>query len=353
MKRALRLVIATAFATVAAICCLACAGGGEKPIPSECATFKNVIVVIGDGTGFNHIADTKAYFSMPSQPFETTVLRSRTRSRNSEITDSAAGATAIACGQRVDNGNVARLGAGGENLKSLSEYAHEKNKKVGIVTTDELSGATPAAFSSHANNRGDTSDIIDGQLALSAELMIGKDSAAYSVRRADFENAGYLYCGTKESLSAVTADKVIACLPSFHAPYNVSNPHSAVRLTDMVRYAIDFLDCDNGFFLMVESAYIDKYSHENRFFPMVHEAQDFIDMVNYLFSATGNDTAIIVTADHETGGLQIGKDGGDGLFTTGGHTAEDVPVYLKNLSFANSPSIVDNTDLFDLALSAM
>ena len=128
-------------------------------------TYKNVILMIGDGMGFNTIEAAKK-LKTPALSMETMPVRcqSETRSASSRVTDSAAGATALACGVRTYNGaigvyNFAGLSVKNNVPKSLCEVAKENGKLAGVVTTDKTSGATPACFSAHAAQRKLEKDI--------------------------------------------------------------------------------------------------------------------------------------------------------------------------------------------------
>ncbi len=151
------------------------------------------IMFIGDGMGENHIKNTEAYYG------EQTFMRSlgvdgfvSTFSNNVGLpTDSAAAGSALATGQKFNNGEVARHG--GKNVQSIAEYAKQRGMGVGIVTTDSLSGATPASFSSHANNRGDTSAIIEGQINDYVDLYLGAGKDTYQKYKTRFENKGFTF----------------------------------------------------------------------------------------------------------------------------------------------------------------
>ena len=132
-----------------------------------------IILFIGDGMGENHIEIAQTYLDK-TLCFEGFQYKGHVTTDSKAIlspTDSAAAATALATGQKVKNGAVAKQNS--NNIKSITEYAKEKNLGVGIVTTDSLDGATPACFSAHANNRGDSEDIIESQLTSNIDIFLG------------------------------------------------------------------------------------------------------------------------------------------------------------------------------------
>ena len=315
--------------------------------PSE---IKNVIIFIGDGMGFNHIENAKTYFGINKFCFEDFEKHDvTTHSKNNSVTDSAAAATALATGTKVNNGNVSRLD--GQDLKHIMAIAKQNNKKTGVVTSDKLYGATPACFSSHANNRNDTTDIIHGQLTSGIDVFIGEQSSTYSNYKNDFENMGYTFASTvDELLASDPSQKVIGNIKGMRSQYN-ENLSNQVDYAQLVESVLNRLDNENGFCLMVENSFIDKCSHNNDAYGAVCEARTFADMIQKAinFCKNRNDTMIIVTADHETGGFgkaSTKEEVTNSLYTTGSHTAANVPLYLFN--YAISDKTIDNTQIFDI-----
>lgn len=312
---------------------------------------KNVILLIGDGMGFNHIENAKKYFNLPVQPFEASVMQSKTYSKSDEVTDSAAGATALACGRKVNNGSIAR--DEGKDLESIMELAKNKNMKTGIVTSDNLYGATPAGFSSHANSRYDTDDIMRGQVESGVDLLIGKHSSSndYAERYGkEFKAKGYTLINNAADLPQQKDKKVLAELSSIKSIYN-ENETNQTELKTLVEYSLDYLDNENGFVLMVESAYIDKFSHSNDFYGAMCEVRAFFDAIEvvYNYCQTNTDTVFMVTADHETGGLTLGGEVFDNLlYTTSDHTAANVPFYYGGFKLNKKGRTINNISLFDI-----
>jgi len=341
-----------------AFCLCACNGGDNGGNNNAdgiefASTIKNVIIIIGDGMGFNHIANTKTQFGVQKFDFEDDlVCPITTYSKNNAITDSAAAGTALATGNKADNGAVGRVN--GENVENIMQIARSKNKRTGILTTDYLYGATPACFSSHADNRSDKADIINGQAESGVDLMIGQqhsDDLYLGEYREKFTENGYELAETQDELFAVPKNKkAVACLDSLRSKYN-ENISGQLDMGAIVDYSLNFLDCEAGFCLMIEHAHIDKCSHSNDLFGAVCEMRAMADTIEkaYAFAEGRNDTAVIITADHETGGLSLANDKSElknGLYSTGNHTAADVPLFAKNVTISGTFDKLDNTFVF-------
>lgn len=310
---------------------------------------KNVILIIGDGMGENHMENALTYFDLERPAFfDDRVGSVATRSADNVVTDSAAAATALATGKKVNNGEVARHN--GKDLTSISQLALQAGKRVGVVTTDTLDGATPAAFSSHANNRDDMSDIVNGQLVSGIDLLMGEKSSLYMQSFNRFEEHGYTTLSDPEDLEKyMDSEKLIVNLPSIrseYAPYCEND----FQLKQMAAFAVEYLDNDEGYFLMIEGAYIDKYSHRKNLELALCETRSLFDTVEYLYSVVGEDTAIIVTADHETGQLDKAESADDlldSLYHSANHTNRDVPLFIHNFTL-ECKEIPQNTAIFDI-----
>ena len=312
---------------------------------------QNIIILIGDGMGFNHIDNAKTYFDLDSQPFENGYVASvNTNSLSSGPTDSAAAATALATGVSVINGQVSHNGT--EHLKHIMEFASEKNMLTGIITNDSLTGATPAAFSAHANSRGDISNIINTQSTSPLDLMIGKYDQEYYKNQSLFTSNGFVVCDNKEDLYAISnSQKVVANLNDIYSIYNPSLSNQT-NLVDLVSYAIDYLDNENGFVLMIECGYIDKFSHNNDIVSALAEVRTLFDIANFVYNYIDNntDTALLITADHETGDLKKASSKqkiSNSLYKSAGHTDSNVPLYTRGIK-TNNISEIKNTDVFNM-----
>ena len=318
------------------------------------------VLFIGDGMGFNHISVTENYFERETY-FEAFEISGQISTFSNVLlgpTDSAAAGSALSTGKKYNNGEVARHNK--KDIESISEYAKSLGLGVGIVTTDNLSGATPASFSAHANNRGDTDDIINGQVNSNIDLFLGAGLSTYSEHRAEFEANGYTFCQEYETLETnINKTKLIA---SFSAVGH-SEPTSSEPTLDMLTdFALNFMELhySDGYFLMIEGAHIDKCSHKNDIVGMVNYLKNFdesIELAHNKLKAEAN-AAIIVTADHETGGLKFNGESkdkiNDNLYTRNWHSTKDVPYYifLKTQKTIDAKTIfnkeMDNTDIFKI-----
>ena len=313
---------------------------------SSITKIDNIILLIGDGMGFNQIEAAKALSGhdslfMESLPFQSQQL---TRSLSNKTTDSAAAATALASGVKTINGQVGKVVF--SNLKTSMDIAQENNMKTGIVTTDDIYGATPASFSGHALRRNLYNQIISSQLDSNIDYLIASvvSKDLTSAKSDKIAQKGYTYVDNYEDLSNIDkSNKYYGIIPTLHSNYETE---SYVELKDVAQNAIEYLDNENGFFLMIEGARIDKYNHKNNLDGMVSELIDFDETVEYCVSwaKQHKNTVVIVTADHESGGLEIQKNGF--VYTTTGHSSVNVPLYVYGLNIEKLS--YKNTDIFHM-----
>lgn len=265
----------------------------REPIVKEA---RNFIMLIGDGMGvyqtklFDYMTD-RADFSDGEDEFYGYMLPYRGFSRTnsySGTTDSAAGGTALATGYKTINSYVG-IDKNGKELESLTELAAKLGKATAVLSTDTDTGATPAAFSSHAPDRDDTTEIVLDQSNL------------------------------KKSGTIITCVNRKNC-----------NANSVEDIEADIKNTLDKLGADeDGFFLMFEEAQIDKKSHnedmESTFLALQRFNQAIALFMEYAFY--NPDTMVLITADHETGGL-LPADSNTLEYTSGGdHTSADVPVF--------------------------
>ena len=315
---------------------------------------KNLIYIIGDGMGFNHVENAKLYMEKDKLNFENYYVGEvTTYCADSDITDSAASATALATGKKTNLEHVG-LDPNGKKLQNIMELSKARGKRTAIVTTDSLDGATPAGFSAHAEDRDKSIDIIKSQASGKVDLLIGRWASSYAYSNLKhFTNNGFAYAETLDELTSLTSGKIVGNIQNVTSTYDPS-AEDAVSLKSLVEYALEYLTKDNkkGFTLMVEGAYIDKYSHEHDVMGMIYELMDLNDAVDYIleWASKRDDTAIIFTADHETCGLTKATDKNsisDSLYTATYHTAVNVPLYLYNIT--TEKNVLDNTEVYQLA----
>jgi alkaline phosphatase len=298
--------------------------------------YQNVILMIGDGMGDNSVKSAKQFYGVTEKlAMETMPVYGHSKTHSWTIlTDSAAGATALACGLRNIDGEIATYPfdpLGWVKFpKTIAELALEKGKAAGVVTSDSTSGATPGAFSSHAALRTEEKKISKGQLASGLNLIWGGESA--SVTREAAEKGGFKLVKNKADWEALsTKDRSFAQFP-FDDLANTANTDKTPTLKEMTVKAIETLNTGGrGFFLMVEGAHIDKFSHANEREGMAKALMEFDKAIAAALEFAKDDgkTLVLVTADHETGGIQYDKKNDTYKYTTGQHTMADVPVYVS------------------------
>ena len=318
----------------------------------------NVIFMIGDGMGYAQIEATNDFFG-GSLSFESFPNQAQGITNNiyGELTDSAAAGTALATGFKVANSVISMQYPGdGSELLTLLEYAKDKGKSVGLVSTAYLTHATPACFGAHVSDRNNTTDIASDYLSQTLpNVLFGGGGNGLTVT--DTANAGYVVVTNMNDFNLLDTTKsyVSAQFGFDHMPYKYdyvgTDPYAYPYplLSEMVIKAIDILDNnENGYFLMVEGGRIDHACHDNNLERCVWETRDFSFAVQAAVNLAGSNTLILVTADHETGGLHFNETSGVWEFSTTGHTAVNVPVYAigPNADLVNGT--MDNTDMFNV-----
>ncbi len=296
--------------------------------------YKNVIIMIGDGMGFNHIDWMEQEYGIEeAYMFSMTDYhgQSKTSSSNNIVTDSAAGATALSSGVRTNNGAIAvfpqdQYGVAYVPL-TLTELARSYGKMTGVVTTDSNHGATPGGFSAHVFDRDEDVEITRQQIEESGLDLIWS-AASGLVDDAYANEYGWTLLDSMADFEAVQPGT--RSFGQFAG--NLWNPETGADspdLSTMTVKAIDMLDDDaDGFFLMVEGAHIDKHSHSNDEANMKIAAKEFDETVKAVieYAKAEGDTLVVITADHETGAIKV-KDG-KFEFTSGSHSNANVPLLV-------------------------
>jgi alkaline phosphatase len=283
----------------------------------QAATPRNVILFIGDGMGAGEVqaAGLYAYGTTGSLGFERFDHQALTvtYAADGSITDSAAAATAMATGHKVNNGVLSlALPGDGRELTTILEYAQARGKSSGLVTTAYITHATPAAFAAHEPSREDytaiASDILD---KTRPQVLFG---GAFHLEGA--AAAGYTVIRTEAELGALDTEAVHLISGQFSEgtmTYALDRTPGTTEptLAVMTRKALAILDNDpNGLFLMVEAGRIDHAGHAHDLARNVQETLSLDQAVQEALawaaaSGQGSDTLILVAADHETGGLRV------------------------------------------------
>jgi alkaline phosphatase len=322
---------------------------------------KYVIFLIGDGMGFEHVKAAGMYANgqAGTLSFETFPYKGRLTNyaANSPVPDSAASGTALATGTKVNIGVVSMAYPGdGSELETLLEYFKARGKSTGLVTTTLWFDATPACFGAHEPSRGNYAGIAyDYWLQTRPNVVFGgyhdEGVAAMS------ESVGYTVVTSRAAMQALdteTETMVFGQFGSDNLPYEYDGLGSLPHLSEMTTTALSILDNDpDGFFLMAEGGLIDHASHFNDIQRAILETVEFDNTVQVAidWAAGRSDTLILVTADHETGGLTVLANNGAGVLPTvnwssAGHTETNVPVYAWGENAEIISGVMDNTEIF-------
>ncbi|AFS79091.1 alkaline phosphatase [Gottschalkia acidurici 9a] len=268
-----------------------------------------------------------------------------THSGNTLVTDSAAAGTALATGHKTNNGIISQL-PDGTNLKTLVEVAEEKGMGTGIVTTTRLTHATPAVFASHNPSRSNESEIANDYVSSNVDFFAGggirhfipkdyateEDASGKSIssnRKDDrnlfkeFESKGYkTFLGKKgakdfSSYSPKGKEQVFAAFTNDHLPYEIDRLNSSFKdsvptLGNITQKGIDVLSkYENGFFMVIEGGRIDHACHANDAVGSIHDTialDEAISKAYEFMKKHPKETLIVVSGDHETGGMGLGFD---------------------------------------------
>lgn len=316
---------------------------------------KNVILIIGDGMGPNDLKVTEKYsqdmfsFGLVLNQIKNQGF-AQTRSADSVVTDSAASATALSTGFKTNNGYLG-VDPEGKKLVTMAEFARELGKKVGIITNEDIYGATPSGFTVHNFSRNNSAEIINSFIRFKPDVLMGNYNANFYTFIGSEERSmlqkDYIFepeFDNFETSAETDADKPFlgfiekyAYLPSYN-------------LAKSAEFAFERLKNDNGFFVMIESAGTDKFGHNNDMTGKIASVVtlDRTVAAALLFMKENPDTLLIVTADHETGGVLEPSDEEhmNNLFTSINHTEADVKVFAvgKGSEYFNNKT-VDNTDI--------
>ena len=352
---------------------------------------ENVIFLIGDGMSISQVSAYRLVQGGPNSriavdrfPYSGIVL---THAENAIVTDSASSATAYSTGHKTNNG---ALGMDSENneLENLTETLDQYGFVSSLLATSEITHATPAAFAAHVDLRWKTDEIsaqmIDSKVAtflgggrhfFLPEEMEGKRKDARNLL--EEVNASHTLLTTKDEMKDFNDNKLGKVfglfadehLRSIDSPDNHSSEPS---LSEMLQFAVkrsgQFINngC-KGFFIMGEGSQVDWAGHSNSLEYLKREMQDLDSAVEWAFNYAkeNTDTLVVVTADHETGGLLIEPanpadyNGNEVKFSfntavgRGTHTGVPVPIYAYGPGAENFTGTLDNTDVYRAMIAAL
>ncbi len=349
------------------------------------AAVTNIVLMIGDGMGVEHLRAASWYAhgregalfmeTLPHRGEVTTTPAYRIPPGSDlaatppKVTDSAAAGTAMATGRKVFNGVISlALPGDGSPLETIAERFAREGRRIGVVTTAHLTDATPAAFLAHATNRSEAVAIARQFLAATnvAVLLGGPDrNPKVPLRPGPAAEAGWTVVTNREELLAAVSNPPPRLLGLFGdgGPmcYEYDHAHTTRReyeriphLSEMAMAAARIVERGGeGFFLMIEGANIDKASHANHLERAVYETVEFDRAVREIveWAKARGDTLVIVTADHETGGLRVVAGRGQGqmpqvTWSSRGHTGAKVPIWALGPGSERVGGTWDNTDIW-------
>ena len=319
---------------------------------------KNIILLIGDGMGLSQVSASQ-FYNDKTPNFErfSVIGLSKTSSSSDVITDSAAGATALASGIKSYNGSI---GVTPDTLavETIIEQISPKGISTGVISTSAITHATPACFYAHVKSRRLEEEIAHFLVNSEVDFFAGGGLKFFNAR----EDGNDLLKLLEENNFEVETKKL---------PTQTSKKKQAILLSDkgmptMIEGRGDFLPeatqlaleylskNEEGFFLMVESSQIDWGGHANDADYLISELLDFDKTLGVAldFAKQDGETLVIVTADHETGGFTLGSDDGDynkikPVFSTDGHSATMVPVFAEGPGSEIFGGIYENTSIYD------
>ena len=285
------------------------------------AEVKNMIVLIGDGLGQGQIDLTRymaegkdAKLELMQLPNVGLMMTSSTQG----VPDSAAAGTAMATGHKTDNGMVGMSPTGAE-LDSILDYAEVRNKATGIISTNKVTDATPAAFSVSAKSRDDEGAIAKAILNNDVEVVLGGGADEFTKETAGedvvamAEEMGYEHVTNESELMNAKApnNKLLGLFNPSYMNYKLDRDNvnsNEPSLKEMTKKAIEVLSRDeDGFFLMSEGARIDHAAHAADVHGVVAETLEFDETVEYAveWAKKNGNTMVVVVADHETLGFSV------------------------------------------------
>lgn len=339
-----------------------------NPRPYEVKTYpqinskqapKNIIFLIGDGMGLAQV-----YASMTANHGQLFLQNlkymgiSKTHSADDYTTDSAAGGTALSCGKKTYNGAIG-VDADTVSTPSILEQAEKKGKATGMVVTCSVAHATPGVFVAHQPDRNLYEAIAAEYLNSDIDLFIGGGYNFFAKRKTDkrnlvkeLEDKNYTVLRNLDEAKNFTQGNLTILADSFHMPEYKKRGDFLPEATEK---AIEILNNNSkeGFFLMVEGSQIDWGGHYNDISYIINETLDFDRAIGKAleFAAKDGNTLVIVTADHETGGVSI--ETGDiekgyvkARFATNVHTGIAVPVFTYGPGAESFIGFYENTEIY-------
>ena len=324
---------------------------------------RNIIFMIGDGMGLPAVYAAMSVSDHPLN-FERCTFTGfqKNTSLDDYITDSAAAGTALASGRKTNNGCIG-VDPHGNPLKSILEIAEEHGLATGMVSTSSITHATPASFIAHDTSRNNYENIARDFLKTDIDVFIGGGYDHFA-KRSDklnlidsLKTRGYEVQTSMELIQKSSAFKLAGLTAPNQNPYRLKGRGD--MLTSSTAKAIEILRKNRkGFFLMIEGSQIDWAGHANEPEILIDETLDFDKALGVVldFAEKDKHTLVVVTADHETGGVTIvgGNKNSHTVkldFSGKSHTADMIPVFSFGPGAEKFTGILDNTEFFPKFLS--
>jgi len=365
---------------------------------------KNIIFMVPDGMGLADVTAARIFKYGPNGDrlsFELlpVIGYQSTHSANSTVTDSAAAASAWASGDKYNNGEISCHDNNFDGacddvpVPTILDIAQKRGKAAGLVTTSDITHATPAAFGSNVHSRRCEEEIARQYLARDIEVLLGGGIAANSseclLKRSKgawlnemldlYASADYTIVDTEDDMNTAVDNKANKLLglfkkagktkETFRVDPTVGYPDGEPTLPEMTRAALSILEENKkGFFLLVECAQIDWANHRKDFEGQLAETLVLDETVEvvldwvYAKKKRHKETLIVVVPDHETAGFAINGPNGtlaeqgqriEGAWASSGHTAVDVLIWAQGPSSSKFGQALDNTDLYYLMKEAL
>lgn len=319
---------------------------------------KNVILMIGDGMSLMHVYTAWAANrgKLWLENAQATGL-SRTWAVKKLVTDSGSGGTSLATGVKTVYHAVG-VDPEGKPLTSLVDVAKELGKDAGMAVTCRLWDATPCDFCCHNIDRDKEEELVGDYPTSGVDFVFGGGAQKFTNRKdgrdifKELQKKGYHVSRTLDDFFAYDKNSRI-----FAVPYDKDTPLPDERGDLLARASMKGISLmnqnKNGFFMMIEGSQLDDYGHFNQLDLLMKETLDFDQTVGEVmkWAAKDGETLVVVTADHETGGLTLvngNKDEGrvECCFSTKDHSGAMVPVYAFGPGAENFTGIFENTDVF-------
>lgn len=314
---------------VAAVCMVApVSARGKKGAPAA----KYVFYFVGDGLGINQVYGTELYNAARRGdvtkrellPFDAFPVRGYADnwSASSLVTDSSAAGIALSAGMKSVNGYMG-TDADKRTVVNLTEIAHRRGMKTGVVTNVGVNHATPSSFYAHCDSRGEYVRIArqlkecgDVDFAAGSTFILrSRDSLMADDMVREFRDAGIVVSQCADEAAEVRGRRVLLLSDSLSRKamrYAIDRGEGEPSVVGFTGAAIKYLereDAGKGFFLMVEGGRIDYACHSNDAVTLFNEINDFSAAVDLALAFAGrhpDETLIVVTSDHETGGIALG-----------------------------------------------